>query len=701
MNDEAIIHRQEGKIMKFKNVVFVMILAVVLGTTVWGQRSPRHQVLFERAKYTMETKGDLSGAIALFEEILKKYPEARETAAKAQLHIGLCYEKLGFKEAQKAFQKVIDDYPDQSDAVNTAREKLSALINAKEVIEKREAPYKLSKIYTGSSYPMSVSPDGKKLALLKSEDWDIYLMDIVTQEEVKLTDERNSIEDVQWSPDSKMIAFRDMLGNLYVVSTKGGPPKMIIQADPEAVKTNDEIEISGWTSDSKKIIFQIPSKGLFAVSSAQGVREEIMTFQDSSIAKKYKSMSLSPNAQFIAYDFYQNGNMDIYVKPVKGGESVRITNNPAHDRSPQWSFDGHWIAFYSNRTNRPEAWAIKITADGKPDGKAFQVSKGGILDGSWAKEGKAGYCIAVRTEHVYIANLDGSEEFQLTKFPAFNREPRWSPDGKMIVFGSDYDQSLNTFKLWTIPSNGGQEVPVADVGWELFWSPEREMVTCKILRNNTINFKRSGEGEVFKELVVDLDGEIGSLDWSPDGKKIVFTNLIKPKQYSNVVEYLRNIVSGIGVISVMGGKPTMLIPTENKGIQYGSPRWSPDGKRIAFGTYNRNAIEKGDENEIAHGLWTINAQGGEPELVAKTDRDGYKLCWTTDGKYIITEQRIKDMEFELYKVPADGGTPEKMHILGRSAACSPDGEKIAYSRRLEGFYEYWMVENFLHETKVE
>ena len=656
--------------------------------------------VFEKALYEEEANGDLEKAIDLYEKILKQFPQNREVAAKAQLHIGLCYEKLGLKEAENSYKKVIENYPDQTKEVERAKEKLSFLLKTKAAIQTGETQYKLSKIYSGRSYPVSVSPDGKQLALLKSEDWDIYLMDIMSKEEVRLTDESNSIEYMVWSPDSKTIVFRDMLGNLYVVSTKGGSSKMIIKADPKDVENKDKIEISGWTYNSKKIIFQIPSKGLFAILSSGGEWDEIMTFDDVKKARKYGSLRLSPNGKFIAFDRTQNGNKDIYISRIDSGDSIRITKSPSDDSSPQWSFDGQWLGFYSNRTNKPEAWVIKITPDGKPDGIPFQVSRGGVLNANWVKNKRAGYCIAVRSEHVYIADPDGSDEFQLTKFPAFNKDPRWSPDGKTIVYGSDYDQSLNTFKLWSVPSVGGQEKNITDVGWDLIWSPEGEMMIYKILKNNTIIFKRPGNEEPLKELMVAVNGEIGSLDWSPNGNNIVFIFGIKPKKYSNVNEYLRNISSGIGVIPITGGNPTILIPPVKKGLGYGSARWSSDGKKIAFGTYNQNAFEKGGEKEIPYGIWTIDSKGGEPKLIAKPERDGYKLCWTMDSNYIIFEQRIKGMEFELYKVSADGGTPEKMNILGRSVAFSPDGKKIAFSRRLEGFYEYCLVENFFPNENI-
>ena len=125
--------------------------------------------LLPKATQLEEVKGELEQAIEVYQSIVTRFPENRAIAAKAQFHIGLCYEKLGLKEAQKAYQKVVDSYPEQTEVVKVANEKLSILLRAKEVIKKGEEQYKLSKIYSGLSYPSSMSPDGKKLALLKSD----------------------------------------------------------------------------------------------------------------------------------------------------------------------------------------------------------------------------------------------------------------------------------------------------------------------------------------------------------------------------------------------------------------------------------------------------------------------------------------------------------------------------------------------------
>ena len=94
-----------------------------------------------------------------------------------------------------------------------------------------------------------------------------------------------------------------------------------------------------------------------------------------------------------------------------------------------------------------------------------------------------------------------------------------------------------------------------------------------------------------------------------------------------------------------------------------------------------------------YSIWTLDVNGGAPRQITKGGE--YILCWTADGKSIIYEQRIKDMDFNLYRVPADGGEPVRMNISGRYPEISPDGKRIVFSRRIGSGYEYWLAENFL------
>ena len=201
-----------------KNVITVIFLLVgvsFLFSNLARQESAKE--LFEKAIYLEETKGDLENAIVVHGRVVKEFPDERAIAAKAQLHIGLCYEKLGLKEAQKAFQNVIDKYPEQSDSVKTAREKLSLLHKAKDVVEKKSKDFQARQLQIGRDVDSSmgkVSPDGKYISYVDWTTGNLAMKEISTGKKTLLTKKgswkTDAIEfamDSVWSRDGKRLAY--------------------------------------------------------------------------------------------------------------------------------------------------------------------------------------------------------------------------------------------------------------------------------------------------------------------------------------------------------------------------------------------------------------------------------------------------------------------------------------------------------------
>jgi len=81
----------------------VFVFAFVLVPDGYSQQTAEQ--LYQSALYKEEIEGEMDAAIKIFETVIKQFPENRSVAAKTQLHIGLRYEKLGLKEAQKTTRK--------------------------------------------------------------------------------------------------------------------------------------------------------------------------------------------------------------------------------------------------------------------------------------------------------------------------------------------------------------------------------------------------------------------------------------------------------------------------------------------------------------------------------------------------------------------------------------------------------------------
>jgi Tol biopolymer transport system component len=111
---------------------------------------------------------------------------------------------------------------------------------------------------------------------------------------------------------------------------------------------------------------------------------------------------------------------------------------------------------------------------------------------------------------------------------------------------------------------------------------------------------------------------------SPDGKMIAFTISV-PNLEDN------NFNSDIWIMPISGGKPVQL--TRSPEADH-SPRWSPEGKRIAF-ISTRDGVAN---------LYLIRVEGGEAVRVTSSETNLYSPIWTRDGEDIICGSRVMPEE---------------------------------------------------------
>ena len=366
---------------KKKNLIMVILfLAGVsfLFSSLIRQETARE--LFERALYLEETKGNLEKAIEVYLRIVKEFPDERATAANAQLHIGLCYEKLGLKEALKAFQKVVENYAEQAEAVRVAREKLEILSRAQTVVEKGGREFTIRKVWTGPEADSrgEISPDGRFLAYTDWTTGDLAILDITTGEKRRLTDKGSWIKSnefallLTWSPDSKQIAYNwwdePNYVDMRVVALDGSKPRTI-----HKVKNPDSINavVNGWSPDGKYILTQFWESETIKigfVSVADGSERIIKTLNLKRLGYNAgMKMGYSPDGRYIAYSYPEEDSpsSDIFLLSVDGKEELPLIEHPANDVYLGWVPDGKSILFASDRRGSMDAYAIQVE-NGKP-----------------------------------------------------------------------------------------------------------------------------------------------------------------------------------------------------------------------------------------------------------------------------------------------------------------------------------------------
>jgi len=201
---------------------------------------------------------------------------------------------------------------------------------------------------------------------------------------------------------------------------------------------------------------------------------------------------------------------------------------------------------------------------------------------------------------------------------------------------------------------------------------------------------------------MNYDGFLRNLDWSPDGKHIAFS-YSRGRNDKNPIPDSRLDIEDIFIIPAKGGEPKRITQMDKKGFKFTSPRWSPDGKKIAFRALDYETFAKGGKGEPI-GIWTININGSEPKLIAQ-GLDGWELSWTQDGKYIITskhEEGSKEpwiADHKLHKITVESGKIEELNIKGRMVDVSTTRKKVVYSRFSGSEKTFWLAENFFPEEK--
>jgi len=192
------------------------LLALLVLATQLPAQSPSQ--LFQQALLKENGEGDLAAAVAIYEKIVADGSAERALRAKAQLHVGICWEKMGKSEAIMAYKKVVNGYADFTDQVRAAQEALVRLEAAASVNSEGIALQKIaSDIFSGlmGGY---ISPSGRYIIYGSQEGLSLY--DSVIKEKHRFTD---GLVDLlgAWSPDENYFIYARYQSGLFAKSLDG------------------------------------------------------------------------------------------------------------------------------------------------------------------------------------------------------------------------------------------------------------------------------------------------------------------------------------------------------------------------------------------------------------------------------------------------------------------------------------------------
>lgn len=226
---------------------------------------------------------------------------------------------------------------------------------------------------------------------------------------------------------------------------------------------------------------------------------------------------------------------------------------------------------------------------------------------------------------LWLVNADGTELKQVTKQDTDDQDvdPMFSPDGKSVLFTSTRGGQAG---VWHMALEGLKPERLCD-GDQAEWSPDGKKIALR--RNERIlirNLTSGTEKTVSPEDWPHCSGPA----WSPDGKSLA---LAARWESGNA----------IFIVPVEGGKPVKVYDKQGAC----EPHWSPDGTRIVYET----------ETHIC----TINPDGTKNRVITYFGGVQRYARFSPDGKSLVFCQGASEQgPWELYVIPATGGTPRKL-----------------------------------------
>jgi Tol biopolymer transport system component/DNA-binding winged helix-turn-helix (wHTH) protein len=312
------------------------------------------------------------------------------------------------------------------------------------------------------------SPDGKWLAYRGGSAGDaqprgISLISLETNERRQLTSPSPAYEDFlpAFSPEGRWVAFDRYnpvarQNDIYTVSAGGGTPVRIttIQSDLRGL---------AWSEHGREIVF---------ASNLMGARRLFRVSANGGSPKWIEAAGFDVYAPSVARSTHRlaftQGYQDIGIWRAPGAGRMaappqRMIESERGSFSPQYSPDGRYIAFISNRNGSAELWLAN--ADGSNPRPLTSFGGTGCGSPSWSPDGRR---IAFDrrqpgegTYDIFLIPSDGGTAVQFTRGLTVHHSPSWSHDGNWIYYSS---AQSGVREVWRQPLGGGTAEQITHSG---------------------------------------------------------------------------------------------------------------------------------------------------------------------------------------------------------------------------------------------
>jgi Tol biopolymer transport system component/TolA-binding protein len=588
--------------------------------------------LLSEAIYQEEVDGDLGQAVRSYQFIISNYPDQRNVAARAMLHLGVCYEKLGSEQARQTYQDVISRYSDQADEVVRARERISR-IEAYSAELRKEAEKHLragNELFKRWEYESAIKEYEDAVKSGPNTELALNARYCIGQSWYREGDYEKALATftklIEENPESNIAPVSELM------------VAQVNQVILEKKTKNPQIP----SQDGNTIIDPETGITFTKVKSLTG-GSDIITYTN--------DLSLSPNGKFLLF-----GNMVVPMDGTSPFELIDFDSNKLHVTRGTWSPDGTKAAFFSGDA----LGVVPVSPEtGQATGLLKKIVKAELQYQSspgWSPDGRKLTYYGPEGD-LWTVGSDGNDLKQLTQSEDKGEVgPAWSPDGKTIAFG--YGRG----NIGLYDTENEKIIELTETEYRCFpvWSPDGKwIVGDQFGKLHFYNLNNKSEYEYT------TPEEAGSFFlWSKNGKSMLF---FKTSYFYD---------SGLKIASAEGGPSYEPIPLLTNWWTAG---WSK---------YSRFIAVSGEDDNGDIAIRIVPLTGGSSELIYLDDLpDGkpFPFSASSNLEQLLFSIRNDKKKEDLYVVPVSAekaittGPPVKVfadYLGERPTTFSPDGMKV-------------------------
>lgn len=392
------------------------------------------------------------------------------------------------------------------------------------------------------------------------------------------------------------------------------------------------------------------------------------------------SPAVSPDCSRIAYVWDENhGSFNLYIRPVDGGSTVKLTGGTGNDFYPAWSPDGTQLAFL-----RVSGWQAKLIVKLISSGTEKTVATIAVAPGRWSDDsgpllGNPGPIWSIDGNElivfdqghfgIYAISIKTGERRQLTSSTQTTRDfyPRLSLDGKSLAFVRYLSHGVSDLYMLSMGSNASPKRLTHDQRTirGITWAADGKSLVMASNRTGQYELWRVDTQNAILETIPADTSQAANPAMAPNGKWMVFDNA---HEITTIEE---------AFIPAIKNRPFRLYPIAVTSRSNRDASLSNDGKRLAFFSDRSGSWQ----------IWISAADGSEARQITHLNVVfAGMISWAPDGRHIAYDARLENHSsiFLLDTITGQSRMLSTTNAEERAPTWSPDGKIIYFNSDRDG-----------------